>query len=340
MPPEERRAILDFYATHCEGYGPTLAAEVLDEEHGVKVHRETLRRFLHQEHIIVPRREARAHRRRRARREHFGSLVQIDGSFHRWFGPDGEECCLMVAIDDATGSSLMWMCREETTWDAFAILKKWIERYGVPEAIYVDRRNVYVTDREPTPEEKAQGSGALTDFGRACWKLGIRIIAAHSPQAKGRVERRNGLLQDRLVKALTRRGVRSIEQANAMLDGFAEELDRRFAIAPASPIDRHRRRPSARILRETLCWEKTRCVANDWTVACDSMTYQILRQAKAPAPGKEVTVRHLMDATVRIVYKEKRLRFRAAPDGINRLVTQPPRGGWASPTPSAASSSP
>lgn len=340
MPAGRRREILALYEAHCAGYGPTLASEVLAEEHGVAVHRETLRRFLLAEHLAVPRSQARAHRKRRPRREHFGSLVQIDGSFHRWLGGEAMQC-LMVAVDDATGRMLLWMCEEETTRDAFMILRKWIERYGIPEAIYVDRRSVYVVDREATAEEKAQGSGPLTDFGRACWRLGIRVIAAHSPQAKGRVERRNGVLQDRLVKALARRGAGSIAQANAALEELAQDFDRRFALAPASPIDRHGKRPVAAVLDETLCWEKTRTVANDWTVSCYGSRWQILRQEGAPGRRKKVTVRRGMDGAVSVHFQGRKLRIEeGAGSSINQSVIAPPMGGGGACVPGSSSAFP
>ncbi|NLT72006.1 MAG: ISNCY family transposase [Verrucomicrobiaceae bacterium] len=341
MAPERRREILALYEAHYKGYGPTLASEVLESEHGVVVHRETLRRFLRQACLLPERSQARRHRKQRRRREHFGSMVQIDGSFHEWFEGRGGKSCLMVAIDDATGKSLMWMSEEETTRAAFTILRKWIERYGVPESIYVDRRNVYVTDREATEEEKRRGAGALTDFGRACWKLGIRIIPAHSPEAKGRVERRNGVLQDRLVKTLTRRGISTVDEANAALDELAADLDRRFAREPASPIDRHRKKPLAKDLDEILCWEQTRSVARDWTISYEGRIYQILRQADAPRSGKRVTVRRLMDGTVRVLYEGKRLRVQKTEGAITyQLVTPPPMGGGASSHPLAPSAFP
>jgi transposase len=305
-----RDEALEFYEQHLEGYGPTLAAEVLAEDFDVHIHRETLRRLLHEHHLIVPRCRERQHRRRRKRRSCFGELVQIDGSLHHWFGPDEPACCLMVMVDDATGRTLCFFSEQETTEAAFRVYRKWVERNGAPEALYADRKNVYVVQREATESELATGSGAQSDFGRACWRLGTCIIQAHSPQAKGRVERMNGLLQDRLVKELERRSIRTIDAANAMIDGFTDRLAEKFAVAPASDVDRHRKRPSKAVLDETLCWEEERTVGRDWTISYKGVTYQIERQATTLRPYGRVSVRrYLSGGQIAIFHKGERLRF-------------------------------
>ena len=312
LPGTLKEEALALFTRHYDDYGPTLASEVLEEEHGVKVHPETLRRWLHGACLIVPRTRLRQHRRRRERRPCFGELVQLDGSHHAWFEERGEPCCLMVAVDDATGRTLCRMSREETARAALELLEHWIERHGVPAALYVDRKNIYRSDREVTTEEKRTGTGALTDFGRACWRLGIELIFARSPEAKGRVERKNGVLQDRLVKELRRRGLSAIGETNAVLDDFTSRLDKRFARAPASAIDRHRRSPGRRILRETLCWEEQRSVGRDATVSYGGDVYQILDGRHGPRPKERVTVRRRLDDTLALVHGERLLRFRRA----------------------------
>src|SRR5450432_2775283 len=151
-------------------------------------------------------RRRKAHRKRRARREHFGDLVQLDGSFHAWFEGRGPRGCLMNMVDDATGDTNCRMGEQGTIWAAAGVLRSWIEQHGVPRALYTDWKNVY--KREPTERERLQGKAPTTQFGRMCERLEIRIIAANSPQAKGRVERNNGVHQDRLVKKLRRKGIR------------------------------------------------------------------------------------------------------------------------------------
>ena len=305
---ELRTRAIDLYTEHLQGYGPTLASEVLEEEHGVRIHRETLRRLLHDAHLIVPRTRQRKHRRRRPRRECFGELVQIDGSFHRWFGPDEPVCCLMVMVDDATGRTLCFFSEEETTEAAFRVFRKWAERYGTPEALYADRKTVYVTPREANDAERCAGQRPLTDFGRGCARLGTRIIEARSPEAKGRVERMNGVLQDRLVKELDRRGIRTIDVANAMLDGFTDRLGEKFAVEAASAVDRHRKRPTKAVLDETLCWEEQRTVGRDWTISHKGVWHQIERQSPSPRPKDRVTVRRYLEGEIAIFHNGQRLR--------------------------------
>ena len=166
-----------------ERFGPTLAAEHLAEEDGIAVDHETLRRWMLAEHLWSRQRKGKKHCKRRERKEHFGELVQLDGSFHDWLEDRGPRGCLMNMVDDATSHSEARMGKEETIWAAVGVLRSWIEKYGVPRALYTDWKNVYI--RAATPAEQLRGEVPVTQFGRMCQKLGIRIIAASSPQAKG-----------------------------------------------------------------------------------------------------------------------------------------------------------
>src|SRR5262249_4170016 len=177
-------------------------------------------------------------RRRRERRARFGELVQLDGSFHPWFEDRGPQSCLLTLVDDATGRSLGRFGAQETIWAAVGVLRAWIAQYGVPQALYTDWKNVYV--RRPNQEERDTGAEPLTQFGRMCAALGITIIPASSPQAKGRIERNHGTHQDRLVKKLRRQGLADVETANRFLaTEYWVEHNRRFAQTPASPDDFH-----------------------------------------------------------------------------------------------------
>jgi len=169
-------------------FGPPFASQKLRELYDLDVDHETLRRWLVEEGLWKRRKKRGPHRKKRPRprKERFGELVQIDGSHHDWFGNAGK-ACLMNMVDDATGVTYSLMFEEETTEAAMRVLWGWIERYGIPKALYADRKNVYVTERELTLKEEIAGEEALTAFGKACRKLGIRIITARSPQAKGRV---------------------------------------------------------------------------------------------------------------------------------------------------------
>src|SRR3989441_10864183 len=226
-----------------ERFGPTLAAEHLASEDGLLVDAETLRRWMLAEGLWSRERRRRRHRRRRDRKEHFGEMVQMDGSFHRGLEGRGPEGCLMDLVDDATNTTLARLGEEETIWAAAEALRAWIERYGVPEALYVNWKNLY--KRCATAQEGLRGEEPITQFGRMCGKLGIELIAASSPQAKGRVERIHGTHQDRLVKKLRRQQIATHAQANAYLEaGDLPEHNRRFARPAARGEDY--RPPAAR----------------------------------------------------------------------------------------------
>src|SRR5215469_1725956 len=183
-----------------ERFGPTLAAEHLAEEDGLVVDHETLRRWMLREHLWSRQRKRKKHCQRRERKSHFGELVQLDGSFHDWLEGRGPRGCLMDMVDDATGQTQAHLGKEETIWAAAGVLRSWIEKYGVPRALYTDWKNVY--KRKATPGEQLRGEVSVTQFGRMRHRLGIRIIAASSPKAKGRVQRNRGTHQDRLIKKL------------------------------------------------------------------------------------------------------------------------------------------
>ncbi len=309
LDPALKKRVLELYREQYPDFGPTLAAEKMAERDGVAVNHETLRRWLIGACLWAGRTAHRQHRRRRKRRAHFGELVQLDGSHHPWFEERGEKACLMVMVDDATGRSEALLSEGETIQAAFGVLRQWIERHGVPQALYTDRRNIYVTDREPTREEMRLGTGALTDFAKACHRLGIKIIAARSAQAKGRVERVNGVFQDRLVKELRLLGIDSIEPANAILGDFTNDLNTRFAHAPLEEANRHRALPPGRSIEDFLCVERTRVVQNDWTFTLDARIYQIPNQSQAPRARQRVCLRRRMDGTIQCLYQGREVHI-------------------------------
>jgi len=214
-------------------------------------------------------------------------------------------------VDDATGISLALLGEQETTELAMRALWRWCKRYGIPRALYTDRKNVFVTDREPTIEEQLAGEEALTEFGRACKKLGIEIITANSPQAKGRVERKHGVYQDRFVKELRLRAITTVSEANKLLhNGFVEMLNRKFAKSPSSQTDFHQPLDSKLNLREIFCFEKTATVSNDWTLRSENRFYQILKHnTPLPRPRQKVTVRRLLNGAIQILYRDRKLKF-------------------------------
>ena len=263
-------------------FGPTLAAEHLASEDGVTVHHDTLRRWMLAAGLWSRARQRSPHHQRRERKAHFGELVQLDGSFHLWYETRAPRGCLMNLVDDATGRTLARLGAEETIWAAVDVLRRWIEAYGVPLALYTDWKNVYV--RAPTAEEHATGAVPLTQFGRMCASLGIEIIAASSPQAKGRVERNHGTHQDRLVKKLRRLGIADASAANAFLETtYLPEHNARFAVPAASPEDFHRRAPTRVALDRTFQLEESRVLSNDWVIRYDTRTFQVARQSRSGA---------------------------------------------------------
>lgn len=293
MPEALRLQALEAYQARYGDFGPTLAAEYLAEEEQIVVSRETLRRWLVGAHLWQPGR--RRCRRQRPRRERFGELVQLDGSLHRWLEDRDDASCLMVMVDDATNHTETFLARGETLEAAFAILGRWIERHGVPEALYLDRRNVYV----------GNDGSQQTDFARACRELGIRLIVARSPQAKGRVERRNGLLQDRLVKHLRLVGACTIDEANVLGEPHLERINRRFRVEPASPVDAHRRAPAPEVLAEILCREERRTVDRDGTISVASRRWRL---EPTPRAGSRVGLRRAGDGRLVVVQGGRRFR--------------------------------
>ena len=242
-PKEFRQTVLRQVRDRYGDFGPTLAAEHLAEEEGLAVHAETLRRWMGEAGLWRRARRRQPYRQRRERKAHFGELVQLDGSFHEWLEERGRRGCLMHMVDDATSTVSCQFSPEETIWAAVSVLRVWIERYGVPRALYTDWKNVYV--RAATEAEKCAGQVPVTQFGRMCGRLGIRIIAASSPQAKGRVERVHGTHQDRLVKKLRLAGVAGYDAANRYLtEHYIAAHNRRYARPAAEAADYHGRRPT------------------------------------------------------------------------------------------------
>lgn len=289
-------------------FGPTLAAEHLASEDGITVHHDTLRRWMLAAGLWSRARTRSPHRQRRERKAHFGELVQLDGSFHAWYEVRAPRGCLMNLVDDATGRTLARLGGEETIWAAADVLRRWIEAYGVPLALYTDWKNVYV--RVPNAEEQVTGAAPLTQFGRMCAALGIQIIAASSPQAKGRVERNHGTHQDRLVKKLRRLGISDATAANAFLDTtYLPEHNRRFAQAPASPDDFHRRTPSRAALDHAFQLEETRVLSNDWVIRYDARYFQVARQSHQAPARSTVVVREAVTGAIEIRYRGRPMRW-------------------------------
>jgi transposase len=311
IDPAVRERILARYCERYADFKPGFASEKLAEE-GLEVSSETLRRWLREAGLWEGRRARRAHRKRRARRKHFGELVQIDGSDHAWFEDRAARCCLMIMIDDATNRVQALFSPSESLRAALGVLEQWLLGFGgAPQALYSDRLSLYHPSREPNRAERRQGSRALSQFGQVCWNLGIEIIPAGSPQAKGRVERAGATLQDRLVKELRLASIASIEAANAFLqNGFLDRFNRQFGLEPLEAANYHRLVPPDVALRDLLCIETARQVQNDWTIQYEGKTLQILAQEHTPRAKSRVLVRERLDGSLVVLQGEHVLPFK------------------------------
>ena len=313
--PGPRVAILERYKERYPDFGPTLAAEKLNLDGYKRIDHETLRQWLVKEGLWQKRRKRSGHRTWRQRRAHFGELVQMDGSIHRWFEgrADGDYYCLMNMVDDATGVTMSLFDKEETTACAMMLLWEWIGRYGIPAALYTDGKNVYVPSQKSNLRAKERGAAVMTQFGRACQKLGIRIITAKSPQAKGRVERSNGTYQDRLVKELRLAGISDINSANKLLHGgFIDQLNQKFSVEPTERADFHRT-ALGYDLESIFCIEQEGAITRDWIVRFENNYYQLKRQSKyGPASGK-VLVRKYLNSELHFNYRGQDMNYQQLP---------------------------
>jgi len=321
-PNAVRAAVLALYADErYADFGPTLLAEHLARRQ-IAVDHETVRRWLLAEGKWTVRRRRQKHRQWRERKACFGEMVQLDGSHHDWFEGRRGACVLMVMVDDATGRVWAQFFEEETTQASYDVFEGWVKKHGLPGSLYVDRDSIYRCEGKTTIAEQLAGKEPQTQFGRAMEQLGVKLILAHSPQAKGRVERMNGVLQDRLVKELRLAGINDLESANRFLPKYLAGFNRRFERAATSAHDAHR--PAPRNLDDVLSWEEARVVQADWTVACGGKWYQLDPQHEALSlVRRQVIVRTLRDGREQIEYRGTKLRWRALPGRPERA--QPKR---------------
>jgi hypothetical protein len=235
----------------------------------------------------------------------------------------GEEAVLMVMVDDANNHTRALFSEEETTRAAYDLFEEWTHCHGLPDGIYADRDSTYRCERAATVSEEVAGQKPLTQFGRAMQALGVELLLAYSPQAKGRVERRNGVLQDRLIKALRLEGISDLATANEYLKKqFLPEFNRRFMVEPASPADAHRSAPPQ--WREALSWEEQRVVRKDWTVGWAGRWFQIDRQhEKLSLAGRAITVRLMRDDQIQLLHRAKKLQWKELPKRPLPMTNKP-----------------
>ena len=296
LSSEFRREVLALVRERYEGFGPTLAHEKLTELHELHDSVETLRHWMTEDGLWVPRarRKPRIQQPRR-RRPCLGELVQIDGCDHDWFEDRGLRCTALVFVDDATGALMgLLFCESESMFSYFAAMRAYLERYGKPVALYSDKAGIFrVNAKEP------QGGTGITQFGRAMSSLNIDIICANSPAAKGRVERAHLTLQDRLVKELRLQGISDIAAANAFAPEFRDDYNRRFARAPRSDHNAHRPLQASDDLNRILTLQLTRKVTKNLTVNHKRVLYVLDKtDAARAAREKRLEVEEREDGTI------------------------------------------
>lgn len=305
--PALKARALRLYAKHYRDFGPTLAAEKLAERHGITLSAETLRGWLRAAGVTHFQRRKRPHRAWRARKAHRGELVQLDGSHHDWFEGRGPRCVLMAYIDDASSQVSARFYAYEGTIPALDSFRRYVMHYGLPLALYTDQHTTYKSSAQPTVDEQLADRPPHSQFERSLAELGVAVIHAHSPQAKGRVERLFKTLQDRLVKDLRLAGLTTLEAANQFLETWLPRYNQRFAIPPAQPADLHRPRPACRDLDRSLCLKTTCVLRRDWTVAHHGQLYQIRDNIRAT----QVQVEERIDGTMRITHRGQPLTYQA-----------------------------
>jgi Helix-turn-helix domain len=303
--PQFQAKVLRAYQKRYRDFGPTFACEKLAEE-GLHIGVETLRRWLLDAGLWQRRRRRDPHRSRRPRRSCFGELIQMDASIHDWLEGRGQEIVLITMIDDATGGILARFYPAGTVETHMDLLGRWLRQYGRPLALYTDRHSIF------EPHEKGQplaDPDAKTQFGRALGELDIELIRAHSPQAKGRVERSFGTAQDRWVKELRLAGAKTCEEANAVLEKLLPDHNRRFAKSARQPNDAHRRLGPSYRLESILSIQHQRVVSNDYVVRWANRFYQLLPPVHPGERGGRVVIEERLDESVVIRFGNHYLKY-------------------------------
>ena len=311
LRPEMGREALALVRSQYVDFGPTFAHEKLTEQHGFAFSVETLRHWMIDDGLWVPRarREPRIQQPRR-RRPCRGELIQIDGSDHEWFEDRASRCTLLVFVDDATSELMeLLFCESESAFSYFAALRSYLDHHGKPVALYSDKASVF---RNNTKEP--QGGAGVTQFGRALRRLNIDILCANTPAAKGRVERAHLTLQDRLVKELRLRGISDVDGANAYAPEFMEDYNQRFARVPRSEHDAHRPLQASDDLSRILSWQETRLVSKSLTLNYKRVLYVLDPTDAARAARKQrVRIEEREDGSLTFWHGESALRATAFP---------------------------
>ena len=330
-----QKLITDNYAD----FGPTLATEKLLELHEIDLSVTTIRQIMIEENLFRPKRKKQyqEHRSWRERRACLGELQQFDGGYHHWFEDRGDEVCLLASIDDATGKiTKLKFGTSESVVEVFDFWKGYIETHGKPIALYLDKFSTYKINHKSAKDNHE----LMTQFQRACHDLNINLITAHSPQAKGRVERLFETLQDRLVKELRLRNISDIETANQFVETiYIDDFNRRFAVAPAKATDLHRplTNHDQKNLDKIFSIQSNRQVKNDFTIQFQNHWYQLDAIQKTTVYRKdEVLVEERLDGSIHLSKKDTPLTFQELParpekTKVTLLAVTPRKQEWTPP---------
>jgi len=306
----EKDKILKIYHDKYPDFGPTFASEKLWEINKIRVNRETLRQWLIKEEGDHEwRRRPRPHKKWRERKLYFGEMLQMDGSHHDWLEGrgNGGKIVLMGYVDDATGKVYARFYRYEGVIPALDSIYRYIEENGIPRSVYLDKHSTYKTTRQPSIIEQLMDEGALTEFERAMKELGVEVIHANSPQAKGRVENRFNTFQDRLVKELRLAGITTIEGANKFLDKYLPKFNKRFAVSAKSDINLHRKMPARDILDSILCIKEERPLRKDSTIRYNKKAYLITNRISNRV--NTVMVEERLNGKIYIRHRDRYLNY-------------------------------
>ena len=307
LPEEIRLKCLNLVAEQFHGFGPTLAHEKLTTVHGFKISVETLRSWMIAANLWIPRsKRLKRPYQPRYNRDCYGELVQIDGSHHDWFEGRAAKCCLLVFIDDATGKlQHLRFCESESAFDYMISTRLYVEQHGKPLAFYSDKHSVFRVNQSSKKDTK------ITQFGRVLSTLNIDIIFANSPQAKGRVERANRTLQDRLIKEMRLEGISSIADANKWLPCFIEQFNLKFAKMAFNPKNLHRSATeTAEQLDDIFTWREPRRVTNSLTITYDKCVYLLEKtEENQRLIGKYLEFLEYPDGTVAIMHDGRKINY-------------------------------
>ena len=319
---EIKDKVLELYHKKYWDFGPTFAAEKLQELDSITVSHETLRLWLVGEGRQEWQRKARPHRQWRQRKDYFGQMVQVDGSHHDWLEGRGPWLVLMGYVDDATGNTFGRFYDYEGTMPAMDSLMRYIEKYGIPQSIYLDKHTTYKSPRkEQTIEEILKNQRPMTQFGRAAKELGIIVIYANSAPAKGRVERGFGTHQDRLVKEMRLAGIKTGDEANEFLEWYLPKHNRKFSITPAKKVNLHRKSPGKKELNKILCTRVERSLRNDAVIEYNNKFYQIKDIPRRRI--KKVMVETRLDGSMHVRNNGSYFNYKEiAPELIRRAGTE------------------